>query len=163
MSCFRFFIPLVAIMTLATTSLYTQQFDLDAARWLAGCWRAGSSERVVEEQWMAPRGGLMIGMSRNVRDGVASGHEFLLIRRSDVSMILSAHPSGQQPADFVGKVITDQTLQFVNPSHDFPQKIEYHHLSQDQVTAMVYGDVDALTPACELHFERVLCGAAQVK
>ncbi|MDH3456898.1 MAG: DUF6265 family protein [Gemmatimonadota bacterium] len=161
MNCFRYFIPLVAVMTLATASLRAQQLDLDAANWLAGCWSAGSSERVVEEQWMAPRGDLLVGMSRSIRDGVATGHEFLLIRRTDGGVILSAHPSGQQPADFVGTVVTDQTLRFVNPSHDFPQKIEYHRISQDQVTAKVFGEVDAETPAFELQFERVPCGAAE--
>ena len=163
MKCFRSVTPLAVAMILAAPSLGAQQLDLDTASWLAGCWAAGSSGRVVEEQWMAPRGGLMVGMSRSVRDDVATGHEFLLIRRTDAGVILSAYPSGQRPTDFVASVVTDQTLRFVNSSHDFPQKIEYHRLSPDRVVAKVFGDADASQPAFELHYERVSCGSAEVQ
>jgi hypothetical protein len=48
---------------------------LEPAVWLAGCWAAVSPDgrNAAEEQWMAPRGGLMVGMSRTVRDGTARG------------------------------------------------------------------------------------------
>jgi hypothetical protein len=150
-------------MILAAPSLSAQQLDLDAASWLAGCWAAGSGGRLVEEQWMAPRGGLLVGMSRSIRDGVATGHEFLLIRHADAGVVYSAHPAGQRPTDFVASIVTDQTLRFVNPSHDFPKKIEYHRLSQNQVVAKVFGEVAAVTPAFELHYERVPCGGGDIQ
>lgn len=39
---------------------------IERVGWLQGCWEAGSPERTVEEYWMAPRGGSMIGMSRTI-------------------------------------------------------------------------------------------------
>jgi hypothetical protein len=43
--------------------------------WLAGCWESVRGERHVEEQWMQPRGGTMLGMSRTVVGGRASEFE----------------------------------------------------------------------------------------
>ena len=34
--------------------------------WLAGHWRIEQADRQVDEQWMAPAAGLMMGMARNV-------------------------------------------------------------------------------------------------
>ena len=34
--------------------------------WLAGCWERKAGQRVVEEQWTRPRGGLMLGAGRTV-------------------------------------------------------------------------------------------------
>jgi hypothetical protein len=44
---------------------------VDRLAWIAGCWRQSASngtKRVIDEQWMAPRGRTMLGMSRTVRD-----------------------------------------------------------------------------------------------
>jgi hypothetical protein len=36
--------------------------SIDRVAWLQGCWALTDGQRVVEEQWMAPGGGIMIGM-----------------------------------------------------------------------------------------------------
>ena len=163
MNGLRLTMTLATASTLLTSCLAAQQRDVPSAGWLAGCWAATSGGRVIEEQWMAPLGGLMVGMSRSVRDGIATGHEFLLIRRTDTGVILSAYPSGQRPTDFVASAVTDQTLRFLNPSHDFPKRIEYHRVSEDSIVAKVFGEVDASEPAFELHYERSSCPARPVE
>jgi hypothetical protein len=143
---------------LVSSNAAAQDADVEVAGWLAGCWiDSSSSEALVEEQWMAPRGGLMVGMVRNVRGGIATGHEFLLIHRTGGNLVLSAYPSGQQPTDFLATVATPQELRFENPSHDFPQKIVYRHGTANGIVASVFGAVDAVRPAFELHYERVAC------
>jgi hypothetical protein len=32
--------------------------------WIAGCWQHSAGARLIEEQWMRPRAGLMLGVSR---------------------------------------------------------------------------------------------------
>ena len=44
-----------------------QRSALERLRWLAGCWEMRRDDRITEEQWMLPRGGVMMGMSRTVR------------------------------------------------------------------------------------------------
>ena len=131
----------------------------DAAAWLAGCWEASSpdGERSVEEQWMAPRGGLMLGLSRSVRDGEARGHEFLAIREAEGRLVYHAVPSGQAPTDFTARAVEDGRLEFVNAGHDFPRKIVYRRMGVDSVRAEVFGEVDGETPAFVIAFGRVSC------
>jgi hypothetical protein len=45
--------------------------NLARLSWLAGCWSRTNPRRIVEEQWMAPASGLMLGSgrTRNVADG----------------------------------------------------------------------------------------------
>ena len=157
MTSLRTLLLLLALGGLGAGTLHAQTGELQAVAWLQGCWLAGDEDSSVEETWMAPRGGLMMAMSRSVRDGSASGVEFLLLRAVDGRLVLSAHPSGQTAADFAASAATPDILRVENPSHDFPRKIEYVRVAPDSVTARVYGEVDAATPAFELRYGRVPC------
>lgn len=136
-----------------------EQATLDDAAWLAGCWRAESSDGrdAAEEQWMAPRGGLMVGMSRSVRGGEARGHELLTIRVEDGRLVYHAAPSGQAPTDFPARSVAGGRLEFVNAAHDFPRKIVYTRLGHDQVEAAVFRDAEGSEPAFAIPYERVPC------
>lgn len=132
---------------------------LEAAAWLAGCWRVESpdGQSAAEEQWMEPRGGLMVGMSRSIRGGEARGYELLTIRDEDGTLVYHVVPSGQQPADFRVSDADDRRLEFVNPEHDFPQKIVYTRDGDDRVEAAVFGAVDDSKPAFAIPYHRVSC------
>ncbi len=88
--------------------------------WLQGCWESTAGPRVVEEQWMAARGGAMLGMSRTVQDGKLREYELVLIRETAAGLVYEAHPSGQPAATFPLKEITDTSILFEDPAHDFP-------------------------------------------
>lgn len=132
---------------------------LDAAAWLAGCWRAESpdGQHVAEEQWMAPRGGLMVGMARTVRGGEVRGYELLTIRVEDGTPVYHAVPSGQQPTDFRARRVDDRRLEFVNSEHDFPQKIAYTRHGDDRAEAAVFDEADGSEPAFVISYHRVSC------
>jgi hypothetical protein len=133
---------------------------VEAAGWLAGCWEAASADGQdsAEEQWMAPRGGLMVGMSRSIRGGEARGHEFLTIRTdADGLLIYHAEPSGQTPTDFPARSIEAGRLEFVNPEHDFPQKIVYVQMDEDFIHAVVFAKADDADPAFLIPYRRTKC------
>ncbi len=132
---------------------------LEAAAWLAGCWEARSADGTnsVEEQWMAPRGGLMLGLSRTVRNDTVRGHEFLSIREAGGPLVYHAVPSGQSPTNFPARSVEDGRLEFVNPVHDFPRKIVYSRTATDSIRAMVFAEVDDDEPAFALPYARVPC------
>ena len=48
--------------------------------WLQGCWEAVSGGRVVEEQWTAPRGDSMVGLSRTLSGGTLTAYELIVLR-----------------------------------------------------------------------------------
>jgi hypothetical protein len=135
-----------------------QGSDVSAAAWLGGCWVATSpTGRTTEEMWMRPAGGTMLGMSRSVREGIATGYEFLLLRSVDGRLVYSAHPSGQAPADFQVTEVSANKLSVENADHDFPQRIEYVPIGADSVVASVYAAVDDTRPAFSLHYRRSAC------
>ena len=92
--------------------------------WLAGRWRMEKSGRVIDEQWMAPAAGVMLGMVRTVRKGKVVEHEFVQIREGPGGdLFYISQPSGQKEAAFQLTSLTDTEAVFENPQHDFPQKI----------------------------------------
>jgi hypothetical protein len=38
------------------------------AAWIAGCWVTERGKATIEEQWMAPAAGTMLGMGRTIRE-----------------------------------------------------------------------------------------------
>jgi hypothetical protein len=88
--------------------------------WMAGCWGARSANRVAEEYWMAPAGGLMLGMSRTVVRDTVREFEQLRIELVKGTPTYIAHPSGQHEASFPAIAVSDTAVWFANPAHDFP-------------------------------------------
>lgn len=134
---------------------------VEVAGWLAGCWEALSpdGQNAAEEQWMVPRGGLMVGMSRTIRGGEARGYELATIRAdNDGRLIYHAEPAGQAPADFPARLVEHGRLEFVNAEHDFPQKIVYVRIDENSIDALVFGDDDATEPAFSISYRRTSCG-----
>jgi Domain of unknown function (DUF6265) len=98
---------------------------IERIAWLQGCWELASTELTVEEQWMAPRGGSMIGVSRTVRGGSTLEYELAVIRERGDRLVYIAHPSGQPTAEFTEAAISEGRIVFENLEHDFPQRIGY--------------------------------------
>lgn len=108
--------------------------------WLAGHWRMEKGGRVVEEQWMAPAGGVMLGMSRTVSRGKVVEHEFIQIREGPGgALYFIALPSGQKEAAFQIKSLSATEAVFENLQHDFPQRITYVHQPDGSLLAAIEG------------------------
>jgi hypothetical protein len=115
--------------------------DIDSLVWLSGCWAQPRPDGLVEEQWMAPRGGSMLGMSRTVIGGKTTEYEFIRIAVVDGALAYVARPSGQAEAVFPLKSIADGVVVFENLAHDFPQRIIYRRTAAAGVTARIEGTV----------------------
>lgn len=125
---------------------------LAAAAWLAGEWQAEIRNGSVEESWLTPAGGLMTAMSRTVREGRATGFEFITLHVDGDELVYTARPSGQAETEFRGGAETEGHLSFRNPEHDFPQRIDYLRQDDGSIVAKVYGKVDDAEPAFGLHY-----------
>ena len=125
--------------------------------WLAGNWRTVTGGRVIEEQWMAPAAGLMLGMGRTVAKGRVLEHEFLQIRAGPGGdLFYIAHPSGQKEATFPITSLTDTAVVFENPQHDFPQKISYTLQPDGSLLAVTEGPgPGGQLKRIEFHYERL--------
>ena len=129
-------ILLIVAVALQLTAM--QQRPIERAAFMQGCWERRAGTRVVEEQWMRPRGGAMLGMSRTVRGDTLIEWEFLRLYERGEQLVFAAQPSGQSPAEFTSISIQRHALIFANPAHDFPQRISYR-LSGDSLFARIEG------------------------
>jgi len=130
--------------------------SIDRVAWLHGCWQTSGSPAFVEEQWMAPRGGTMIAMGRTVRDGKTTEYELVVLREQDGRLAYEAHPSGQPPAVFLSREITDKSVVFENAEHDFPQRVGYRR-SESGLAAWIEGTLKGQMRRVDFNYARVPC------
>jgi len=125
--------------------------------WLAGHWRLEKGGRVIDEQWMVPAGGVMLGMARTVIKGKLIEYEFLQIREGPGGdLYYVAQPSGQKEAAFRHLTLTDTEVVFENKEHDFPQRIGYSLKSDGSVVAYIEGPgKNGATAHIEYPYQRV--------
>ena len=94
--------------------------------WMAGRWCGTRSEPQIEEVWLIPAGGLMLGLARTVSaSGRPTQFEFLRIELRDGVPTYLAQPQGAPPVAFKLTQAGATSARFENPAHDFPQRIEY--------------------------------------
>ena len=125
--------------------------------WIAGHWRIEQGDRLVDEQWMAPAAGLMMGMARNVQGGKVREYEFTLLRQEPNGDILYiASPSKQAETAFKLTSLSGGTAVFENPEHDFPKKIVYERKADGSLLAAIEGPGrDGKPRRVEYPFKRV--------
>ena len=90
---------MIAALMLAVVGLPQGSPSVADVAWLAGCWESTRGDRHVTEQWMAPEGNTLLGISRTVVNGKTTEYEFLLIREGARGLEYVAKPSGQAEAD----------------------------------------------------------------
>jgi hypothetical protein len=128
--------------------------SVDRLTWLSGCWTQPRANGLVEEHWMSPRGGSLLGMSRTVSGDQTVEYEFLRIAVVDGALTYVARPSGQAEAAFPVKSIEDGVVVFENLSHDFPQRIIYRRNADATVTARIEGTVKGEARGREFPYRR---------
>ncbi|MEJ2239053.1 MAG: DUF6265 family protein [Gemmatimonadales bacterium] len=124
---------------------------------MSGCWEARSETEVSEEQWMEPRGNSMLGMSRTLRDKTLVGYELVVIRADSASLVFQAHPSGQASAVFTQLTLSDTSVVFENPEHDFPQRIGYSQRGSDSLAAWIWGVSNGEARRVDFKHKRTAC------
>jgi hypothetical protein len=107
---------------------------------------------------MAPAGGVMLGASRTVVRDAVREFEFLRIARVRDTLRYIAMPSGQRETMFTAHAVSDTLVTFTNPSHDFPQQIEYRRRGSDSVIASISGSMGGAARTIPFPMRRIPCG-----
>lgn len=149
-------IRILLFLLVANTALAQDPAGWTSFSWLAGCW-AGTGKTDYSEQWMAPAGGIMLGMSRTVREGKATGFEFLRIVQEGGKFCYIARPSDQSETRF--ELVKSGALEMVfeNPKHDFPQRIVYRLQADGTLLARIEGKQDGKDEAVDFPMKRTQC------
>ena len=129
---------------------------IERVAWLQGCWALTTADRIVEEQWMVPRAGSMLGMSRTVRGNKLLSYETTLIREQGERLTFEAHPSGQPAATFLSTSVSGSRIVFENPQHDFPQQVGYER-NANGLLGWIEGTQNGKTRRVEFPYVRAAC------
>jgi hypothetical protein len=124
---------------------------------MTGCWRIQSGGRTIDEHWLAPAGGSLMGVSRTVAGGKTVEYEFIQIRDLPEGLTYIAKPSNQPEASFKIASKTADEIVFENPTHDFPQRIRYKRVGADGLHARIEGTMNGKSRGVDFPYTRVAC------
>jgi hypothetical protein len=146
-------------LSLAAAPPGKQKVSVQRLSWLAGCWEGIQGERRIDEQWMKPAGGTMLGMSRAVAGDKTRDFEYTQILEREGQLVMVARPSGQPEASFSSIEITDSKVVFENKSHDFPQRIIYRRNPDGSLAARIEGEQGGTLRGIDYPMRRTKCAA----
>lgn len=106
---------------------------------LAGSWRMAGPP-AIEEHWMQPAGGTLIGMGRVSSEGRTFFFEYLRIETRADGLYYVAQPKGGPPTGFKLVKLGPAEAVFENLGHDFPKRIIYRRLDDGRLFARTEGD-----------------------
>jgi hypothetical protein len=145
------FLPLLLVIGPQQTG------GVERLAWLQGCWQTSSPQRIIEEQWTAPRGRSMLGVGRTLRGDSLVEYELVVVRERAGVLTYQAHPSGQASAVFTAQTVSDSLVVFENAAHDFPQRVGYRRVRSDSLLAWIEGSVQGTNRRVEFPYTRARC------
>lgn len=116
------FATILATAILGSACTHAEEADPNRLDWLTGCWQ--SVENGTREVWSESEDGYYFGYSIVLNDGHAVFFEQMRVDPAPLP-IFNAYPDGNGPFPFPATEVTDHSVTFANPAHDFPQKIKY--------------------------------------
>ena len=130
---------------------------IDRVAWLAGCWRGGDADRVIDEQWMSPRAGLMLGMARTATPTRANSYEQMRIETDGDTRMFTSKPLGKPEESFRALAGNDDAIVFENLVHPFPQRIIYRRSGPASLAARIEGLRGERLVGIDFPMQRVAC------
>ena len=154
-------IAISVALALAATYPAKPPARLESLRWMTGCWEQKGARATVEEHWTRPAGGAMLGLGRTIRHNATgdttTSYEFTRIIERNGKLVFVAQPSGQTPADFTEESLTDSSVTFANPAHDYPQSVSYARRGSDSLYARTDGNISGKNRRIEFSYARRSC------
>ena len=137
-----------------------KKVTVESFAFMKGCWVVERPERKlrIEEQWMAPAGGTMIGMARTVKDGKTTGWEFMRIEADESGVVFVSKPKeNKEEAAFRYKSSAPNEGNFEIPDQDFPQRVIYRSGGPDILNARIEGTQNGKLAGVDFPYKRVDC------
>ncbi|GLB52480.1 hypothetical protein NBRC110019_15200 [Neptunitalea chrysea] len=159
MKTIRYFVyTLVGLLLIISCAKATPSL-LNKVTWLKGTWKYNYFERPVFEEWNHTSDTLFTGKSYmiNEQEDTLVLESVQLIEKNDRlnCIIIVPTQNNNLPITFVSTTITDTSVIFENPKHDFPQVIAYKKLSADSLQATISGIANNEKREIEFSMKRV--------
>jgi hypothetical protein len=127
---------------------------LEQLAFMAGSWGGPARGAEVEEVWLAPKGGLMLGLGRTVKENKAVDFEFMRIEQQGETLVYLASPGGK-PATLLPLAAIDATSAAFESTLEFPRRVSYRKNADGTLTARIEGVRNGKLAALEWTWKRV--------
>ncbi|MBK8982323.1 MAG: hypothetical protein IPM38_08390 [Ignavibacteria bacterium] len=133
-----------------------EDFDFNNFSWLIGQWEGIQGNGIYHEEWSADGENKLTGKAYFISKGELSNPEKLSIVCGEDGVCYIAdvsHNTG--PVSFRMTKSNDTLFVFENPEHDFPQKITYEKISENELTAIIEGDSKGRSKKISFHLKKI--------
>jgi hypothetical protein len=125
--------------------------------WLAGCWRQVEAGQVVDEVWLAPAAGMMLGVSRSIEADTLRDWAMMQVRGGPNGLVLEVTASGMPTVAFLASAASDSSVTFENLTRQYPTAIRYSRRREDSLFAVVSGTVRDRPRTLNFAYARASC------
>ncbi|HMQ70701.1 MAG TPA: DUF6265 family protein [Ignavibacteria bacterium] len=106
--------------------------------WLKGQWEGIMGSGLYHEEWYSDDENNLTGRAYLIKSGEITNNEILKIHLTGNDVFYTADVShNPDPVSFKLTEFSDRIFVFENPEHDFPQKIKYEIISENNFIASV--------------------------
>jgi len=93
--------------------------------WISGHWCGTSNDVQIEEYWMPPHGGVVLGLARTLKGEETVEFEYTRIVMEGGAPAFIAQSEGGAPTSFTRTAGGANWARFENSEHDYPTRVEY--------------------------------------
>ena len=117
------------------TSKKTPAEQISSMEWLAGDWEGNNWGGVFHAYYCSPEGGRVMSYSWLTKKGKKAYYEFEVFEVDGDKVVFQPFPGGKKatPLTLTKCDPKARKVTFENPDKDFPTKIEYHRVADDQL------------------------------
>lgn len=117
---------ILPVLLLLAAPLGAQSAARSLPEWMAGTWMTEDGASWSDEVWTDARGGMMLGIARTGFGPRLESWELTQMRQKpDGSISFFIQTPGLPATEFPMVLVSDEAIEFANPSHDYPQRIRY--------------------------------------
>jgi hypothetical protein len=142
------------MLCVGTADQEEEKTPFDGLDWLVGGWARVAGETRMEECWLPARGGVMLGLHRDVFSKDRSFFEYLRIGLEGNDLVYYASPLGRKATPFRLKSLSEGKVIFENPDHDFPQRIIYLLKDANTLVARIEGEEEGKEKSSQWEWKR---------
>jgi hypothetical protein len=122
--------------------------------WMAGKWVGTYHNAPMEAYYSGPQGGMIIGLSKVADPKAVYFFEFEKIQEIGGSLVLQPFPFANAGVQFPLKEMSEERVVFENPDHDFPKRIIYQKMPNDQLLGRIEGIQNGQPASEDFIFDR---------
>lgn len=159
MKIFGFVIISIIVFSCSSVAQEKSKVTIDDLGWIAGCWEnKGKTEgSYTMEHWTKPVG-MMLAVSRTVKNGRVGFFEYLRIIEKDSDIFYVAKPANaEKETSFKLTSLENKNAIFENPEHDFPQRIVYKLENDDTIAVRVESEKNGKPNGFGFSMKKVSC------